>query len=70
MGVKYKFPCGRWISKDHDDGQLERELYVGTDDVEAYEAKVPYELTSKCPGNQENLPSLWTLTAKYKDSEG
>lgn len=47
MGVKYKFPCGRWISKDHDDGQLERELYPGTEETVAYEAKVPYELTSK-----------------------
>ena len=27
LGCKWIFPCGRWLAKDKDDGQLERELY-------------------------------------------
>ena len=27
LGRKWVFPCGRWLAKGEDDGQLERELY-------------------------------------------
>ena len=27
LGKKWLFPCGRWLAKDEDDGQLERKLY-------------------------------------------
>ena len=27
LGKKWYFPCSRWLAKDEDDGQLERELY-------------------------------------------
>ena len=36
LGQKVVFPCGRWLDKDKDDGQLERELLPGVDTEEAY----------------------------------
>ncbi|CAK8676643.1 unnamed protein product [Clavelina lepadiformis] len=45
MGMKWKFPCGRWLSKDKDDGNLERELYLAQEETVDYAAKVPYEIT-------------------------
>ena len=45
VGLKWKFPCGRWFAKSKDDGQLERELHLATDEVVEYAAKVPYEIT-------------------------
>jgi len=47
MGMKWKFPCGRWLAKGKDDGKLERELYLATEETEEYAAKVPYEITGK-----------------------
>lgn len=43
QGKTITFPCGRWLAKGKDDGQLERILTPSTDDVEIYRAKVPYE---------------------------
>ena len=36
LGQRVVFPCGRWLDKDKDDGQLERELFPGLDTEEAY----------------------------------
>ena len=36
LGQKVVFPCGRWLDKDKDDGQLERELLPGVDTEETY----------------------------------
>ena len=36
LGQKAVFPCGRWLDKGKDDGQLERELFPGVDTEEAY----------------------------------
>lgn len=36
LGQRVVFPCGRWLDKDKDDGQLERELLPGVDTEEAY----------------------------------
>ena len=36
LGQRVVFPCGRWLDKDKDDGQLERELFPGVDTEEAY----------------------------------
>lgn len=36
LGQRLVFPCGRWLDKDKDDGQLERELQPGVDTEEAY----------------------------------
>ena len=27
--ITYKFPCGRWLATDEDDGQICRDLLVG-----------------------------------------
>ncbi|XP_077976546.1 lipoxygenase homology domain-containing protein 1-like isoform X1 [Styela clava] len=43
MGLKWHFPCGRWLAKDKDDGLLERELYPAADETLEYMKKVPYE---------------------------
>lgn len=45
MGQKWHFPCGRWIDKDKDDGQLERDLYPAEEETVRYVAKIPYEIT-------------------------
>nr|CAB3263471.1 lipoxygenase homology domain-containing protein 1-like [Phallusia mammillata] len=45
LGKKWRFPCGRWIATDKDDGKLERELFPSSDDTVDYAAKVPYEVT-------------------------
>uniref|UniRef100_H2ZAW5 PLAT domain-containing protein n=1 Tax=Ciona savignyi TaxID=51511 RepID=H2ZAW5_CIOSA len=45
LGMKWRFPCGRWIAKDKDDGKLEKELHLATDETVGYAAKVPYEIT-------------------------
>lgn len=45
LGQKAVFPCGRWLDKGKDDGQLERELFPGVDTEEAYSPYVPYEMT-------------------------
>eukprot|EP01121_Diplochlamys_sp_Union-15-3_P013545 TRINITY_DN4215_c0_g1_i1.p1 TRINITY_DN4215_c0_g1~~TRINITY_DN4215_c0_g1_i1.p1 ORF type:complete len:964 (-),score=265.67 TRINITY_DN4215_c0_g1_i1:44-2935(-) len=44
-GQQWFFPCGRWLDKDEDDKQIERELFPGqgsgkVSDVVAYEAKI------------------------------
>ena len=36
LGQRSVFPCGRWLDKNKDDGQLERELLPGTDTEETY----------------------------------
>jgi len=36
LGQRLVFPCGRWLDKDKDDGQLERELLPGVDTEETY----------------------------------
>ena len=36
LGQRVVFPCGRWLDKGKDDGQLERELVPGVDTEEAY----------------------------------
>ena len=36
LGQQVVFPCGRWLDKDKDDGQLERELFPGVDTEKAY----------------------------------
>ncbi len=35
MSKVYEFPCGRWLAKDEDDGQTQRDLLcgVGPDDA-------------------------------------
>lgn len=45
LGQRSVFPCGRWLDKNKDDGQLERELLPGTDTEETYTPYVPYEIT-------------------------
>ena len=36
LGQRLVFPCGRWLDKGKDDGQLERELMPGVDTEETY----------------------------------
>lgn len=36
LGQRLVFPCGRWLDKRKDDGQLERELVPGVDAEESY----------------------------------
>ncbi|XP_071954737.1 lipoxygenase homology domain-containing protein 1-like [Antedon mediterranea] len=45
LGKKWEFPCGRWLDKGEDDGQIERELFPITTRTEEYEKHVPYEIT-------------------------
>jgi len=44
LGRKWLFPCNRWLSKDEDDGALERELYPQELDTEEYVPCIPYEV--------------------------
>ncbi|XP_013416715.1 lipoxygenase homology domain-containing protein 1 isoform X2 [Lingula anatina] len=46
LGRKWYFQCGRCLALDEDDGQIERELYPQELATEAYEACVPYEITT------------------------
>ena len=32
LGVLYHFPCYRWLSRDEDDGQIERDLFPGEEE--------------------------------------
>ncbi|PIK54821.1 putative lipoxygenase-likey domain-containing protein 1-like [Apostichopus japonicus] len=45
LGKRWCFPCGRWLDKKEDDGQIERELYPVESRTEEYEKHVPYEIT-------------------------
>ena len=36
LGKKWYFPSGRWLAKDEDDGQLERELFPSEGYTEDY----------------------------------
>ncbi len=53
MSKVYEFPCGRWLAKDEDDGQTQRDLLcgVGPDDAppgwSPSRKKIPYGL-SRC----------------------
>ena len=40
----WAFPCGKWLARDEEDGEIERELYPsGNDSVEVVHCKT-YEL--------------------------
>ncbi|XP_030851137.1 lipoxygenase homology domain-containing protein 1 isoform X1 [Strongylocentrotus purpuratus] len=45
LGKRWCFPCGRWLDKSSDDGQIERELLPVESRMEEYEKHVPYEVT-------------------------
>ncbi|KAJ8017682.1 Lipoxygenase-likey domain-containing protein 1 [Holothuria leucospilota] len=45
LGKRWCFPCGRWLDKKEDDGQIERELFPVESRTEEYEKHVPYEIT-------------------------
>ena len=39
-GEHYTFPCGRWLAKGEDDGEIERTLYASKDMIKSYSSKV------------------------------
>ncbi|XP_071795423.1 lipoxygenase homology domain-containing protein 1-like [Asterias amurensis] len=45
LGKKWFFPCGRWLDKGEDDGQIERILHPVETRTEEYQKHVPYEFT-------------------------
>ncbi len=36
LGKKWRFPCGRWLDKNEDDGKTQRELYPSDLSTEEY----------------------------------
>ncbi|XP_058493118.1 lipoxygenase homology domain-containing protein 1 [Solea solea] len=44
QGQRLRFPCGRWLSKDEDDGAVVRDLYPADLQTEFYMPFVPYEI--------------------------
>lgn len=36
LGKSWTFPCSRWLAKDEDDGQIEREIYPQELSTEEY----------------------------------
>ncbi|KAL0965208.1 hypothetical protein UPYG_G00278200 [Umbra pygmaea] len=44
LGQKLKFPCGRWLDKGEDDGDIVRDLYPAQLQTELYTPFVPYEI--------------------------
>lgn len=46
-GVNYVFPCGKWLSKKHDDGLLERELLVSSTESQLTDIAATYVVTVK-----------------------
>ncbi|XP_022094211.1 lipoxygenase homology domain-containing protein 1-like isoform X2 [Acanthaster planci] len=45
LGKRWYFPCGRWLDKGEDDGQIERILHPVETRTEEYQKHVPYEFT-------------------------
>ncbi|XP_073475133.1 lipoxygenase homology domain-containing protein 1 [Aquarana catesbeiana] len=45
LGHRVKFPCGRWLDKTEDDGDIERYLFPSELQTEQYTPFVPYEIT-------------------------
>lgn len=39
LGKRWCFPCGRWLDKKEDDGQIERELFPVESRTEEYEKR-------------------------------
>lgn len=44
MGTVFEFPCGRWLSKDEDDGLISRELILNVGPLDASPG-IPYVIT-------------------------
>ncbi|KAF3695639.1 Lipoxygenase -like proteiny domain-containing protein 1 [Channa argus] len=44
QGQKLCFPCGRWLDKGEDDGEIVRDLYLADLQTEVYTPFVPYEI--------------------------
>ncbi|XP_062273857.1 lipoxygenase homology domain-containing protein 1 [Scomber scombrus] len=44
QGQRLRFPCGRWLDKGEDDGEIERDLYPAELQTELYMPFVPYEI--------------------------
>jgi len=64
LGESWYFPCGRWLTKDEDDGQILREILVVKSDVTTYAPLVMYKvtvLTGDVPGNGTNAAVFMTL---------
>ena len=39
LGKRWYFPCGRWLDKGEDDGQIERELFPVETRTEEYQKR-------------------------------
>uniref|UniRef100_A0A3B3YF21 PLAT domain-containing protein n=1 Tax=Poecilia mexicana TaxID=48701 RepID=A0A3B3YF21_9TELE len=44
VGQKLRFPCGRWLDKGEDDGEIVRDLFPNPLQTEFYTPFVPYEI--------------------------
>uniref|UniRef100_A0A8C2ZJA1 Lipoxygenase homology PLAT domains 1 n=1 Tax=Cyclopterus lumpus TaxID=8103 RepID=A0A8C2ZJA1_CYCLU len=44
QGQRLRFPCGRWLDKEEDDGAIVRDLYSAELQTELYMPFVPYEI--------------------------
>ncbi|XP_072243054.1 lipoxygenase homology domain-containing protein 1 [Leuresthes tenuis] len=44
QGQRLRFPCGRWLDKDEDDGAIVRDLYPAELQTELYTPFAPYEI--------------------------
>jgi len=47
IGKRFSFPCNRWLCKNEDDGEIERELLTVAGAPLAITLKIPYEITIK-----------------------
>ncbi|KAL5006870.1 hypothetical protein ScPMuIL_015676 [Solemya velum] len=47
LGKNWTFPCSRWLAKDEDDGQIEREIYPQELSTEEYVPCIPYEVKTQ-----------------------
>jgi hypothetical protein len=57
-GKKWTFKCGRWLAKDEDDKQIERELPASLDDgTTSVTTFIPYQITV-ITGNASDYSSV------------
>jgi hypothetical protein len=47
LGKKWRFPCGRWLDKNEDDGKIERELTPMDMSFEEYQPSISFKHSNK-----------------------
>jgi hypothetical protein len=65
LNTKYYFLCGRWLAKDEDDGQIEREIPASNEDGIASLPLTTYKITVHTGDRRGAGTGIFSLLVAY-----